>query len=357
VTRNASPTRTSAPLQHLPDVNNAVAGVWALKACSTVAQVQAADVQTALQMAGVRGFSMRVPWSVWWSNGAPGDPLGLIAAAQTMVATYGQPGARLRLRFVAGTSTPADVLAACRSYVGDGSDPCITSGLSAPVPFHTDGTVNSEFVALFTQEANWFYGQCLAVNAALASLPHWGDNFAELNNGAQLRGLTGYSYANWLTAHKALINVIDAIYAANGFLIPYEHPLTGCGPLSGAFPASNDIGAYLANLRGLNTYVSAQGTGLNPWGVGFWGTTSQATEILLRAGYNNNVGHLAQMINPIAYTDTQWRQIINACISQRVIGLEVYVGAGFSGITAARVAEFNKYLTTARSASPTRTPA
>lgn len=413
----------------LPALSNALtrapglAGtVWALQAklpSDAPSILTAAAVTSALATTGVAGYSVRLAWSDLWSNGGPADNQGLMASAASML----NPGQKLMIRFVAGTQTPPDVLAACDNHVP--ASPCgngvtsaggagvtytattlvdtanpftasqanntIIAGNSyavctastngppgtltvaqwlgagtpangtayttgaAPTPFHngnvsgiTDGSPNTQFEAFYQRQLDFMLAQMKALGVGsvivMARAPQYGDQFAELNHGATLRGLTGYSYANWLTGHKRLFDLARLTFAPAG--VPYEHPLTGCGPIhGGATPASQDLATYYAqqdpsglcwvqgNGAGIQNYASAPGNAdpqASNAGFGLAGATVISSEVALKAAIRTaGLRRAAQMIQVGDHSD--WPQIFTNLIGYGCQILEVYTGASFTG--------------------------
>lgn len=329
-----------------------IAGVWALKACDTIAQVLAADVSAALAVAGVRGFSIRILWKTLWANGGPADPLGLIQAALNVL----KPGQKLAVRFVAGSNCPADVLANVRTYTATGVDPCSAAGNVLPLPFLADGTPNVPFEAFYDQELAFLAGIAEQHPDTIAELraPQYGDDFAECNNGSDVQGLNGayagggYSTANWVAAHERIFDL--AYNRCMPLNLPLEHPLSGCGPLT---TAGAQLAAYYATkpradlvyvqANGLSAPSSPGGPG-QTWGAGAFGTNNQAQEAQLRAGgFIAGVQHGLQMINPGDQPD--WEALFGLAYQLNARTLEVYTGASFTGANAAtlatQIAKFN----------------
>ena len=70
-----------------------------------------------------------------------------------------------------------------------------------PVPMTADGKPNAiferEYDAYVSRLAEW----CHSNNVHLLHLAWYGQDWAELNNGVQVRALPGYTYDAWYQAH------------------------------------------------------------------------------------------------------------------------------------------------------------
>ena len=129
------------------------------------------------------------------------------------------------IRFMAGRHTPTRVFdKGCpfytkRSLQGDLE--------KVPAPFTEDGVSNAiferEYEALVARLSQW----CRTQEIHLLHLAWYGQDWAELNHGREVRALPGYTFENWLRAHQRLVD-IGLKYAGEGLAI--ELPFSGYGP-------------------------------------------------------------------------------------------------------------------------------
>lgn len=372
LTSPARPTATIGRQLETGFVNPVNAGVYACKQWSGAGSLQTADVNTALQMAGVKGLSFRVQGSDMFSNHAVGDPNGIFQEAMGALANAGVGGQRIQPRVMAGTTTPAELFdvngGTIRSHAP--ASPCGNGVLLAPVPFHADGSVGTELWTLFGVPVWTLMAQSMIANGQNGGLLrgfHPGDQFAEINHGATLRGLAGYSYANFLAGEQYGMQQMANIAHANGLC--YEFANSGCGPISGAagvFSVNPDFADYLVSLEGGklgSAYCQANGWSPQPVAtaptyVSLYGTTAQDSETKNRIGFRPMIHKGVQIINP---GNWPWKLLFDEIKKHYIEVVEIYTinGAGdgtnpnqgsFSGANSAalatEIASYNTWLST-----------
>jgi hypothetical protein len=315
-----APAASAAVTNATPDVR----GTWALQQVSSAAQLDALtpSIDRALDTPGVRGFSMRVPWNAI-DNGVGAD-LALLDKGRRLAVEH---GVDFSVRFMAGRHTPRRVIDAGPSYV-------LATGEKTPAPFSRDGKPNTaferEYDAIVAKLAAWSRGN----GVRLLHLPWYGQDWAELNNGRQVRAAVGYSYASWLAAHKRLID-IGLKYDGNGLAV--EFPMSGYGPLVDAARALT--GHIVSRVGKDNPYVYVQANGWGP--SGDWGAPDATTETQMDAAvWPQGVRRGEQAIQP---DDYDWTGLFATLRANKAAYAEVYVpsfAAARKGLLAAEIAGF-----------------
>lgn len=264
------------------DAASRIAGTWVLQQVTSRAELDRIAprlLEPVLATPGVRGLCLRVPW-----RAIDGD-LGVLEAGLAMAQRH---GLAFSVRFMAGRHTPARVFeAGCRSYTTE-------RGEEVPAPFLADGSPNAtferEYEALVARLAKW----CRERDVPLLHLAWYGQEWAELNHGREVRALEGYTYERWLTAHKRLID-IGLRHAGDELAV--EFPLSGHGPLT---EAASDLAHHIIERVGPDSpriLVQANGWGPN----GEWGAPNAATEAAFDRVWALPVRRGLQMIQPRRY--------------------------------------------------------
>ena len=305
------------------NVGRDLCGTWVLQ------QVSSADgpgglngyktqINSALNNPGVIGLSVRFPWNAADISGsATTSPI--LDAARKIVDDYNaaHPGAnkQLSIRFMAGRHAPDRVLNA------PGVNTYLKGGEEVGVPWGDGSTVNNyvpntawlnEYDAYVGKLAAWSRSH----NVKLLHLSWWAQDWAELNNGAEVRAVAGYSKNNWMNGHKALID-IGAKYAGDDLTV--ELPLSGYGPLSDGTSAT--LADYIISKVGPNSskfFIQANG-----WGPGGeWGAPNQDVEKDFDAIWAKPIMRGLQMIQP---QDYDWAQVYDRLPQNKATYAEVYL--------------------------------
>ncbi len=200
-----------------------ISGTWVLQQVASrqeLEQLAAKTIVPALQTPQIRGFCIRVPWQAIDTDFSLLESGLKLAQAQHV---------DYSVRFMAGRHTPARVFeSGCPFYLKQdrqGRDERV------PVPFMKDGTPNRVFEAEYERLVERLAAWCRAHDVHLLHLAWYGQDWAELNHGKEVRAVPGYSYAAWLTAHKRLID-IGLQHAGRDLAV--ELPFSGYGPLTDA---------------------------------------------------------------------------------------------------------------------------
>jgi len=236
-----------------------VCGTWVLHQPATVTDLHNAgpEIQAALALPGVVGLSLRLPWK------AVDTDFSLLTEGLAIARAGGKA---LTIRPMAGRWTPARVFDAGSPFY------TLSSGEKVPTPFYADGSPNLVFEQAYDEFVGRLAAWSRANGVSLLHLPWYGQDWAELNLGPEVRSAPGYSLNAWLGAHRRLVD-IAARYSGPDLAV--EMPLSGSGPLAGGPSAA--LADYVVSTAGADSdrfFVQANGWGPN----GDWGTTSATTE-------------------------------------------------------------------------------
>lgn len=181
---------------------------------------RAPAIRDALQIPGVVGFSIRVPWTLLEPSKGHYD-LRVLERARRIAAPK-----QLSVRFIAGVYTPAFWMG--HSMIYDGS---VTGGVGAgqavPLPFAADGGPNRRFergwVRLVDRLADWSKQHDLP----LLHLAWPGLVYSEMGVTQQMMGQPGYSYAEARDTH---VRLLDHGLALSTPTLSVEFPFAGFVP-------------------------------------------------------------------------------------------------------------------------------
>ena len=286
-------------------------GTWVLIQVNSAAQLNAQSqwISDALTDFPTRGLSLRVPWN------ALND--GILDAGKAIADAAGKA---FSIRFMAGRYTPQAVYDA-------GSPSYMANGNRIPTPFLADGSPNTVFESFFDTEVAHLASYCLSHGIHLLHLPWYGLDWAELNNGTEVRDAPGYSQSAFIQAHERLIN-IGLKYAGDDLAV--EFPMSGHGPLDQVDAA---LTAYIVSAVGPNSpRIFVQSNGLGP--NGDWGAPNQAAEQSMDAAvWSSPVRRGEQMIQP---GDYNWASVFASPIANDASYVEVYIES-FRGNTASQL--------------------
>jgi RTX calcium-binding nonapeptide repeat (4 copies) len=286
-------------------------GTWVLIQVVGATQLnnQSQWISDALTDVPTRGLSLRVPWN------AMSDSL-----LDTGKAIADAAGKAFSIRFMAGRYTPQAVFDA-------GSPSYTANGNRVPTPFFSDGSPNTIFESFFESEVAHLAGYCRSHGIHLLHLPWYGLDWAELNNGAEVRAAPGYSQAAFINAHERLID-IALRYAGDDLAV--EFPMSGHGPLDQVGAALADHIVSVAGANSARIYVQSNGLAAD----GDWGAPNQETERSMDdAVWSRAVRRGEQMIQP---GDYDWAQVFANPIANGADYVEVYIES-FRGNNAAQL--------------------
>ena len=223
-------------------------GTWVLQQAASTAELKrsAPQIRRALSHRGVRGLSVRVPWSAIDKNF---DVLNRAAAIAH------RRGKELSVRFLAGRSTPARVFREGAPYYRSG-------GARIPKPFRDDGTAgNPVFERNYERVVDKLASWSRRHDVGVLHLPWYGFQWAEIYNGPAVRDARGYSYRAWLRAHLRLLNIG---LRASGHGLAVEFALSG--DWGGHGSASGRIADRIVGKVGpWSRRAIVQGNGMGSW--------------------------------------------------------------------------------------------
>lgn len=294
------------PAPPVPSLVEQVAGTWVLLQVASVAELdkQRTQILNALALPGVVGFSVRFPWDACDITGTATSHPILVAAK----AIADQAGKALSIRFMAGAHTPARVFDAGAAYYPKGSS-------KVPLPWDNSTGRVQVFLDEYATYAGKLAAWARANGVRLLHFSWFGQDWAELNHGKELRAAEGYSEAKWLAGQKA---VIDVAASLRGPDLAVELPLSGYGPLSNGQSAA--LADYILGIVGDGSdqfFVQANGLGPN----GEWGGTA-AVETQQDTIWSKPINRGVQMIQP---QDYDWPAVFAHVAAAAATYVEVYL--------------------------------
>lgn len=301
--------------------HSAVSGTWVLQQASSVQDLQhyTATLSTALATPRVRGFSLRVPWKSIDADFALPD------AGLALARRYKLP---ISLRFMAGRHTPARVFEAGSPFYLRGQE-------KVPVPFLPDGSPNSFFEAEYKKLVERLAAWSRKNGAPLLHLAWYGQDWAELNHGEEVRSAPGYRYENWIRAHERLL---DVAFATADATLSTELPFSGHGPLTDAAARFADYA--VSELGGWNPLFYCQANGWGPRGE--WGAPDDDTEAAFDKVWAMRICRGLQMIQP---QDYDWAAVFKRLYDTRAAYCEVYAQSFEKEHRRALAGEIAKFMT------------
>src|SRR4051812_9008810 len=319
-----------------PSNAEAVCGTWVLQQVTSREELDRLLPTTlvpALGTPAIRGFSMRVPW-----RAIDGD----FALLDAGLAVARARGLDFSVRFMAGRHTPARVFeAGCPSYPHRGE--------RVPVPFLPDGAPNEVFEAEYERFVARLASWCRAHGVRLLHLAWYGQDWAELNHGKEVRARPGYSYANWLRAH---VRLLDLGLKSAGADLAVELPFSGYGPLTEAAVALADH--VVERIGPANPTFFCQANGWGPGGD--WGAPDARTEAAFDRVWRRPICRGQQAIQP---GDYDWPALYRSLSGNAATYCEVYAPSFLKGRNDRLAAEIEAFADRCkeRVPLPSRTPA
>ena len=199
-----------------------VHGTWVLQQVMSLDSLDqvSSDVEDALAIGGVVGFSLRVPWSMLEPSKGHYD-FRVLNRARRLAAPK-----QLSVRFIAGIYTPPFWMG--HSMIYDGS---VTGGVGAgqavPLPFAADGGPNARFERGWTRLVHRLAGWSLDHHLVLLHLAWPGLVWSEMGVTDQMMGEAGYSYEQARDTH---IRLMDEGLAVSRPRMDVEFPFAGFVP-------------------------------------------------------------------------------------------------------------------------------
>jgi hypothetical protein len=287
-------------------------GTWVLIQVQSAPSLSAQSdwISDALTDFDVRGLSVRVPWRSLNTS-----------ILDTGKALADAAGRAYSIRFMAGRHTPEAVFSAGSPYY-------VVGGEKVPTPFNANGSPNTVFESFFEAQVAELASYCRSNGIHLLHLPWYGQDWAELNNGAEVRNQPGYSEAAFIQAHERLID-IALRYAGDDLAV--EFPMSGYGPLDRVGAALTQHIVDVAGASSPRIYVQANGLSPN----GDWGAPNATVEGQMDAAvWSKPVLRGEQMIQP---GDYNWAAVYDQVSGNSATYVEVYIES-FRGNRAAELA-------------------
>jgi hypothetical protein len=167
----------------------------------------------------------------------------------------------------------------------------------------------------------------------LLHLAWYGQDWAELNHGKEVRAVEGYSYENWLHAH---MRILDAGLKLGDEDLACEFPFSGYGPLTDAAVAFADH--VVSRLGPANPVFFCQANGWGPGGD--WGAPTAETEAAFDRVWSRPICRGQQSIQP---RDYDWTSLYVKLHENRATYCEIYVPSFLGENRAQLAAEVRKF--------------
>lgn len=274
----------------------AVSGTWVLQQITSAGQLAA--VEPVLSTPAIRGLSLRFPWKTI------DEDFSLLEAGAKAARRH---GISLSIRFMAGRHTPARVFDAGSPFYLRGEE-------KVPVPFLPDGSPNAIFEEIYRKFVNRLANWCRENSVPLLHMAWYGQDWAELNHGLDVRQTKGYTFENWLRAH---VRLIDIALETTDDKLSTEFPFSGHGPLTDAAPRFADH--VVSNIGPNNPKFFCQANGWGPKGE--WGAPNEATEAAFDRVWEKPICRGLQMIQP---QDYDWPTVFKRLYNVKATYCEVY---------------------------------
>ena len=164
-----------------------ICGTWVLQQVSSRGELDRlvpTTISPALKTPHVRGFCLRVPWKTIDRNFA------LLQAGRDIAR---QHGVAYSVRFMAGRHTPRRVFdKGARFYLLPAQRRAGTvAAEKVPAPFLSDGSPNVAFETEYAQFVERLASWCRTSDVQLLHLAWYGQHWAELNHGKEVRRWKG----------------------------------------------------------------------------------------------------------------------------------------------------------------------
>ncbi len=249
---------------------------------------------------------MRFPWDAADISGSA-TTTPILETAKDIADSQGKA---LSIRFMAGAHTPKRIFDAGAAYYTS------TAGQKVPLPW--DNSTGSHQVFLDAYDA--YLGKLATWSRAngvkLLHLSWYGQDWAELNHGKEVRDASGYTQDKWLTGHKELL-AIGASHMSSDLAV--EVPMSGYGPVSnGPSAALTDEVIRLAGAKSDRFFIQANG-----WDeTREWGAPDMTTEGQFDKIWEKPVMRGLQMIQPDGY---DWSKVYARLDLSKATYAEVYL--------------------------------
>ena len=301
----AAPSATTPPAAG--DVEQAICGTWVLYQVSSATDLQRlrTHIDAALALPGVVGLSVRFPWDAADLTGNQ-TTNALLDEAADIAHTAGKA---LSIRFMAGAHTPQRVFDA-------GASSYLRNGHQVPLPWDNATGSHQVFLNAYADYVTKLATWSTSHDVHLLHLSWYGQDWAELNHGAEVRAAPGYTEKAWLDGHRDLIDV-GARFA--GPTLAVELPLSGYGPLSGGQSAA--LADYITTLAGTDQdHFLIQANGWDE--TQEWGSPSTSVETDFDKIWAKPLTRGLQMIQPDGY---DWSKVFARLDATNALYGEIYL--------------------------------
>ena len=296
-----SPCALAELEQPILPTKQAICGTWVVQQVKDHKELEFLTKKVlapALDTLHVRGLCIRVPWQ------AIDKDFSLLEAGLKLARDR---KLEYSVRFMAGRHTPQRIFDA-------GSPFYEHRGEKVPTPFHADGRANATFAREYDRFVGRLADWCRKHDVRLLHLAWYGQDWAELNHGKEVRSQPGYTYQNWLRAHLRLID-IGLKHAGDDLAV--ELPFSGYGPLTQ--PAIAFADHVVDRIGHDNPKFFCQANGWGPQGD--WGAPTAETERMFDRVWDKPICRGQQAIQP---DDYHWPAMYDLLRNNRATYCEVY---------------------------------
>lgn len=276
-------------------------GTWATQQITSVTDFndKRATILSALQHPGVVGLSMRWPWKNFLDPTSTG---GIMDLGRDVA---DEAGKRFCVRFMAGQHTPDFV------FNNGAANFLLSNGNRCPKPWQNSTT--SPFAPNTVFENAWIaYVNDLAAYSKthgmrVLHLSWYGALWAELFHGTEVQNASGYTYDNWLTGHRRLVDLASGL---DDNTMALEVATTGHGTQGTVF---NDVVGYIQTVNGAS--FPEWWIQQNNYDVGTGNTVTRT------------VHSAAQMVDIVGRQD--WTPIYDQLVTNGKKYIEIYIYDSF----------------------------
>lgn len=291
--------------------------IWWTHQSNSIADIAAQKTRLAghkKAVPNIGGVSIRIPWNVVDTDAKLTQAL---EATKTLAASVGVP---MAFRLMAGRHTPAAVLAKSVVY----RDAKV--GADVPRPWDNPG-FEAEHRRVHTFIAAWMTDNLPADQIKLLHYTWYGRDWAEINAGAEVRTVSGYSTSKAAEGHERLMTIAHEIQAEYP-TVAVEFPGSGYGDV---FDITVALAKHAAGLWGTGSdsfYMQANGWSSKPQR---WGQEDESREQRLDPALDAVGSFGLQAIQPwrqggtgvfAQYTATDWQKALAEAKGSRY--LEIY---------------------------------
>jgi hypothetical protein len=211
-----------------------ICGTWSMLQVSKLSALTfyRPQIDASLKIPGVKGFSLRAPWSAIATN---------LSIFDTGVAIAAADHSALALRFISGVDTPSQFLGNSTT-IGSQRIPLPWGPGTTTTKFVPNTVFENAYKAVVLQLAA--YARLHGIH--LLHLPWYSGTTAEVYNGPEVQRAPGYSITNFLTGYERLIAIGMSVTSSS---LSIEFPLGGVGTGNVAQPLEAYIVAHYGSMN------------------------------------------------------------------------------------------------------------